>query len=81
MELKKARIGMTIRARLPQIKGKIGNIVSIPKPPTCVWVLMNDPVPDELRAFPKGDSREQHIQLYAGEFEVVHLPQQGVAKS
>jgi hypothetical protein len=47
--------------------GKTGIVWRLRMADDGAWVAMNDPLPDHLAAFPKGDARRDHIILYPEE--------------
>jgi hypothetical protein len=52
-----------------ELTGKSGIVCRLRMADDGAWVAMNDPLPDHLASFPKGDSRRDHIILYPDECE------------
>ena len=52
------------------LRGRTGIVArKLISTPFEAWVEMDDPLPDELRRFSRGDRREKHVCLHSEECE------------
>lgn len=63
--------GQRIKVNLPhdRMHGKVGTVVRLRMGDNGAWVKMDDELPEELRSFPVGDSRDHHLLLYPEDCE------------
>src|SRR5258708_2404795 len=63
---------VTIRNHDHPLIRKTGVVVRLLWRDDSAWVRMNEPLPDNLARFPKGDSRRDHILLFPEDCEQTH---------
>lgn len=65
------RNGLRIRITHPEhpALGKTGTVTRLCRADDAAWVNMDEPLPVDLRHFPEGDERRDHLLLYPDEVE------------
>lgn len=51
------------------LRGKTGTVVRLLIRDQSAWVIMDEPIPETLARFPKGDERHTHVNLWPDECE------------